>query len=56
MNGHLITVDGTEHEITAPAVRQLMDSSTRFWLNLSDLADRRWQVLHQVRPAEEAAA
>lgn len=37
MNGHLITVDGTEHEITAPAVRQLIDSSARFWLNLSDL-------------------
>ncbi|HET6810438.1 MAG TPA: magnesium transporter CorA family protein [Acidimicrobiales bacterium] len=37
MNGHLITVDGAEHEVTAPAVRQLIDSSTRFWLNLSDL-------------------
>jgi magnesium transporter len=37
MNGHLITVDGTEHEVTAPAVKQLIDSSARFWLNLSDL-------------------
>ena len=36
MNGHLITVDGAEHEITPAAVQQLLDSSARFWLDLAD--------------------
>ena len=35
MNGHLVTVDGAEHEITPEAVKALMASSTRFWLDLA---------------------
>ena len=36
MQGHLITVDGAEHDITPPTVKQLIDSSARFWLDLAD--------------------
>jgi magnesium transporter len=34
MNGHLITVDGKEHELTTDNVRSLLGSATRFWLDL----------------------
>ena len=34
MDGHLITVDGVEHDVTADNVKQLLDASTRFWLDL----------------------
>lgn len=37
MDGHLISVDGKSHEITAPALRELIDSSTRFWLDLDGM-------------------
>lgn len=37
MEGHLITADGQTHEITAAQVRQLIDSSARFWLDLAGL-------------------
>ena len=35
MDAHLITVDGTEHDFDAGTVKQLIESSTRFWLDLS---------------------
>ena len=37
MDGHLITVDGAEHEVTAENVKRLLDSSARFWLDLEGL-------------------
>ena len=37
MDGHLITVDGDEHEINEATLRQLIDSSSRFWLDLASL-------------------
>ncbi len=37
MDSFLITVDGTGHEVSAGAVRQLLDASARFWLDLAGL-------------------
>jgi magnesium transporter len=37
MEGHLITVDGQSHEITASALRALIGSSVKFWLDLAGL-------------------
>jgi magnesium transporter len=37
MDGHLITVDGAQPEVTAGNVKQLIDASTRFWLDLAGL-------------------
>jgi magnesium transporter len=37
MEGHLITVDGDSHEVTVEKLRELKDSSTRFWLDLAGL-------------------
>jgi magnesium transporter len=37
MEGHLITVDGESPEIAVATLRQLIDSSTRFWLDLAGL-------------------
>lgn len=37
MDGHLITVDGESHQVTPAAVRELIDASTRFWLDLTGL-------------------
>jgi magnesium transporter len=37
MQGHLITVDGASHEITEGVLRELIDSSARFWLDLAGL-------------------
>jgi magnesium transporter len=37
MKGHLITVDGASHEITDAVLRDLIDSSARFWLDLAGL-------------------
>jgi magnesium transporter len=37
MTDHLITVDGASHEITAAVLRELIDSSVRFWLDLASL-------------------
>ncbi|HUC36404.1 MAG TPA: magnesium/cobalt transporter CorA [Acidimicrobiales bacterium] len=35
MEGHLITVDGAEHEPSAANLEQLLESSARFWLDLA---------------------
>jgi magnesium transporter len=45
MQGHLITVDGESHEITEAVVRELIDSSTRFWLDLAGLDQDTAQTL-----------
>ncbi len=37
MQGHLITPGGESHEITVATLRELIDSSSRFWLDLTDL-------------------
>jgi magnesium transporter len=37
MQGHLITVDGESQEVTPAALRELIASSRRFWLDLTDL-------------------
>jgi magnesium transporter len=37
MQGHLNTVDGASHEITEDVLREMIDSSTRFWLDLPGL-------------------
>ena len=37
MQGHLITVAGESRPVTAEAVKELIGSSTRFWLDLADL-------------------
>lgn len=37
MDGHLITVDGAEPDVTPQNIRSLLDSSTRFWLDLAGL-------------------
>ena len=37
MKGHLITVDGDRHEVSADNVRALLDSPARFWLDLDGL-------------------
>ena len=38
MEGHLITVDGESHDVTAETVKGLIDSSTRFWLDLAGMS------------------
>ena len=45
MEGHLITVDGETHEITRDNLRQLIDSSTRFWLDLAGLEEDAAQTI-----------
>ena len=37
MDSFLITVDGSEHEVSTETVRHLLDTSARFWLDLADL-------------------
>jgi magnesium transporter len=37
MDSFLITVDGAEHEVTTGTVRQLLNTSARFWLDLAHL-------------------
>lgn len=37
MDSFLITVDGAGHEVTPDAVRRLLDTSARFWLDLAGL-------------------
>src|ERR1700728_4146062 len=37
MDGHLITVDGVENEVTPENVKTLLDASKRFWLDLPNL-------------------
>jgi magnesium transporter len=37
MNSFLITVDGSEHEVSTGTVRRLLDTSARFWLDLAGL-------------------
>jgi magnesium transporter len=37
MDSFLITVDGSEHEVSTGTVRRLLDTSTRFWLDLAGL-------------------
>lgn len=37
MEGHLITIDGESRDVTPQAVKELIDSSTRFWLDLAGL-------------------
>lgn len=37
VEGHLITVEGAQPELSASTVKQLIDASTRFWLDLSGL-------------------
>ena len=37
MEGHLITSAGASHDVTPTAVKQLIDSSTRFWLDLEGI-------------------
>jgi magnesium transporter len=47
MEGHLITVDGDSHEIAVATLRGLLDSSTRFWLDLAALdQDTAETILH----------
>jgi magnesium transporter len=45
MQGHLITVDGKSHEITEAVLRDLIDSSARFWLDLAGLDQDTAQTL-----------
>jgi len=45
MQGHLITVEGKSLEITEAVLRQLIDSSTRFWLDLAGLDEDTAQTL-----------
>ena len=37
MESHLITVDGSEPEVTPENVKRLLESSARFWLDLAGL-------------------
>ena len=37
MDSFLITVDGTEHGVSTGTVRQLLDTSARFWLDLAGM-------------------
>ena len=37
MQGHLITIDGESRDVTPAAVKELIDASTRFWLDLTGL-------------------
>lgn len=37
MDSFLITVDGAEHEVSAGTLRQLLDTSARFWLDLDGM-------------------
>ena len=45
MDSYLITADGTEHEVTPETLRSLIESSTRFWLDLSGLDHRDGRAL-----------
>ncbi|HEX6392147.1 MAG TPA: magnesium/cobalt transporter CorA [Acidimicrobiales bacterium] len=40
MEGHLITVDGESHEVTTDALKGLIDSGARFWLDLAGLDEQ----------------
>lgn len=44
MEGYLITIDGGTRDVDAAALRSLISSSTRFWLDVSDLSheDVQW--------------
>jgi magnesium transporter len=35
MDAHLITIDGSEHDVSAASIKALLDSSARFWLDLA---------------------
>jgi magnesium transporter len=37
VDGHLITIDGEGHDISAEKVRELIAASTRFWLDLAGM-------------------
>ena len=37
MESFLITVDGSEHEVSTGTVQRLLDTSARFWLDLADM-------------------
>jgi magnesium transporter len=37
MDTFLITVDGSEHEVTPVTVRHMLDTSVRFWLDIADM-------------------
>jgi magnesium transporter len=37
MDSFLITVDGSEHQVSTDTLRHLLDTSARFWLDLADL-------------------
>jgi hypothetical protein len=37
MDSFLITVDGSQHEISTGTLRRLLDTSARFWLDLADV-------------------
>jgi magnesium transporter len=39
VQGHLITVDGASHDVTTDAVKALLQSKARFWLDLWGLDD-----------------
>ena len=45
MDGHLITLGGERHEITPAALRALIDSSSKFWLDLDGLDHQTAQTL-----------
>jgi magnesium transporter len=45
MEGHLITVDGETHEVTPETLKRLIDSDTRFWLDIAGLDEDTARVL-----------
>jgi magnesium transporter len=45
MDGHLITVDGETHDVTAANVKRLIDSSARFWLDLAGMDPDTAQIM-----------
>jgi len=65
MDSFLITVDGSEHEVSTGTVQHLLDTSARFWLDLAGLdkqytaesPDESWetyyarQILRHFRPS-----
>jgi magnesium transporter len=47
MNGHLITSDGTSHEVTSDNVKRMLDSSIPFWLDLDGLDQSGTELLRE---------
>jgi magnesium transporter len=45
MNGHLVTIDGSYEDATPSNLKRLLDSSTRFWLDIAGPDEEQIEIL-----------